>query len=404
MQMMLTDRAALVPGLNLLQGPNFSGRTELARQLAAFPTAPNGFRGAYIAPEVYNSLSGLAVTVRAELKLQGQSNSLAPDIPSLFGIAHLLDRNPFTLSGGEQALLAMAAASACRPQVCAIDGASEQLDPGAKLNAMHALKRLIEGAIVLCDNRSRELDGLANRIILRKHQQDQLCRVTADHFDAGEIQPLHVHLENVSFGYIKNKTIIKNVSLELTPGNIYCFLGKVGAGKSTLAKLLVGILRPQQGTLYCGSQKAKPWNAPGRIFSYHFQNPDIQLFASTVGEEVTLATRNLKAAERKHSETFIASFGLQHLLSEHPLDLPFVLRKRAALLATVCMRTPWTIFDEPTLGQDDETCEEIIRIINRIAGSGGGVIVISHSAWFRDRLNGVPILLERLGVPDMETA
>ena len=72
----------------------------------------------------------------------------------------------------------------------------------------------------------------------------------------------------------------------------------------------------------------------------------------------------------------------------HPAELPFVMRKRISLAATLAMDRPWYILDEPTLGQDESFVEFLIALLNDLAENGKGVIVISHSKSFTEKLRG----------------
>ncbi len=93
----------------------------------------------------------------------------------------------------------------------------------------------------------------------------------------------------------------------------------------------------------------------------------------------------------------MAAFGLTDMAHMHPLDLPFVLRKRVALAATLAMGCPWMILDKPTLGQDDETVLSLANIIERLLANGLGIVIISHSRWFRSLIPAKEIELEKYG-------
>jgi energy-coupling factor transport system ATP-binding protein len=75
-------------------------------------------------------------------------------------------------------------------------------------------------------------------------------------------------------------------------------------------------------------------------------------------------------------------FGLQRVAQSNPLDLPFVFRKRVAIAAVVAMQRPWTVLDEPTIGQDPTSRYEIVEIINSLLESGRSLIIISHDTEF----------------------
>jgi len=204
-------------------------------------------------------------------------------------------------------------------------------------------------------------------------------------------------MQALSFAYRGYEDVLRNVSLRLEPGRAYILDGRNGSGKTTLAKLLCGVLRPRVGCILSSGSKVTPWEEPGSLVGYHFQNPDVQLFTSSVEEEVSvgsLAQGAAAVAQAQRVEATLHTFGLLGVLKEHPLDLPFALRKRVALAATIAVARPWLILDEPTLGQDRQSSEAIARVIELLVRDGTGVVVISHSEWFQQRLNASVLRLK----------
>jgi energy-coupling factor transport system ATP-binding protein len=134
-----------------------------------------------------------------------------------------------------------------------------------------------------------------------------------------------------------------------------------------------------------GGKQIFPNERPGQFLAYSFQNPDDQLFQTSVTKELAFGPKNLclSSSEIKESIDFaLGIFGLRDYSNAHPMDLPFVLRKRVSMASAVAMRRPWTVLDEPTVGQDPAFCEELVKIIERLTALGSGFIVISHDADF----------------------
>ena len=88
------------------------------------------------------------------------------------------------------------------------------------------------------------------------------------------------------------------------------------------------------------------------------------------------------------------AFGLQAFAETNPLALPFPVRKRVSLAATIARRPPWIILDEPTLGADAATIIALAEIIQLLAKKGHGVIVVSHSRRLIQLLDGCPLKIE----------
>lgn len=366
--------------LRAVAGPNFSGRTTLLRQAVGLanptqdPEVASSY--AYVGPEIYNYLSALATTVRDELLLHS-----GRDVGDLLEQlqAELLERNPFTLSGGEQALVAILAAVGLCPRVLAIDCALEQIDRNKRDSLLHWLRgALPDGSdVVVADNRLDECPAFDDVEHLGV-REDNGSNGLGAHFHpiAAAIAerlpkppPTELDLEEVAFHYTRSKPVLREVTARLLPGQTYWLAGANGAGKSTLAKILAGAIRPTAGRILCAGRFEEPWRRPGSLVAYHFQNPDLQLFETTVRNE--LAASAPRRGAQGYWELAAEVFGLQGVLDEHPLDLPFSVRKRVALAATVAMGRPWLVLDEPTLGQDPAASKAIGCTIGRLCNVVG---------------------------------
>jgi energy-coupling factor transport system ATP-binding protein len=381
---------AVTPGtVMVIHGPNFSGRTDLLRAFAG-NNSGNGV-DAYIPAEVYNALSGLAGTVKEEMELQAQSAehlAKAFQLFSTLGLEGLYGRNPFTLSGGEQALLAVTTALILQPRHLSIDCALEQLDTDFRAATLHSIEtaRCAAAAILIADNRLTEYPAVSSAWLAADMP-------AASGNGSGSLSlpptlepaisnPVKIALDGLAFKYPGGADVLRDVSVRLEPGTVYLLGGKNGSGKSTLAKLLCGVLRPTRGKIVFDNKEASPWKAPGQTVAYHFQNPDLQLFATSVDEELNLAAQSGLLAK----DSLLSLFGLHDLMKEHPLDLPFVIRKRVAMAATLAMPCSWVILDEPTLGQDQASIRTIAEVINLLARNGLGVVIINHSEEFKSLL------------------
>ena len=90
------------------------------------------------------------------------------------------------------------------------------------------------------------------------------------------------------------------------------------------------------------------------------------------------------------------AFGLSSCLDKHPLDLPWVLRKRLSILSAIRRDTPMLILDEPTLGQDDAFCNILAKYLHAASHAGRIVIVISHSHSFSKLLDAQFVEIENI--------
>jgi energy-coupling factor transport system ATP-binding protein len=164
-------------------------------------------------------------------------------------------------------------------------------------------------------------------------------------------------------------------------------IGENGAGKTTLAKHLNGLLEPTRGRVLIGDWDTHE-HTVGQLskrVGYVFQNPDDQLFARKVRAEVAFGPSNLGLDSKEveaHTEQALAQVGIQELAELHPYDLHAATRKLVAIAATLAMRTPIVIFDEPTTGQDSRAVGQIGLLVEQLKSKGRTVITISHDLDF----------------------
>jgi energy-coupling factor transport system ATP-binding protein len=197
-----------------------------------------------------------------------------------------------------------------------------------------------------------------------------------------------IELRSISAGYEKKSPVLKDVSITLTPARVYTLTGRNGSGKSTLAKILSGVLRPFTGQILVNGSPTNLAKSPGKIAGYHLQNPDVGLFESTVAAELNLKNPDGPEAAIRDA------FGLQPFQNSNPLSLPFPVRKRVSLAATIARLPPWIILDEPTLGADGATIGSLARIIRALAAKQHGMIIISHSKKLLEMLEGDELHIE----------
>ena len=363
----------------LCLGPNFSGRS--ARLMAAVAKAND--RGFFIGPEVISAFSGFAATVQKELDYfsggtEARGRSLA-FLDSL-GMKHVLSRNPFTLSGGEQAVAALAVAISSDANVLAADCCLEQLDWQIRSAIFERLNAFCTAAFIAADNRADEYDIPEFVRPFQLLATKETIAATLDHtaLPNRSLVSESLTLENVTARYSERGDFMLSVPrLSLLPGRIYRLTGPNGAGKTTLCRVLVGLMPVASGTILFGNRRVDPWRHPGRIAALSFQSPDHQLFATTVESE--LLDRGCPAELIKPT---LRGFGVATSNQSHPGSLPFVLRKRLSLAATFSASRGWYILDEPTIGQDGASMEEVALLAKRFAFLGCGVIIISHSERF----------------------
>lgn len=198
---------------------------------------------------------------------------------------------------------------------------------------------------------------------------------------------MEIKLEDVTFTYPGGVTALRQVSLAIGTGESVAIIGENGAGKTTLAKHLNGLLKPDKGRVVVGDWDTREHTVAqlaSRV-GYVFQNPDDQLFESTVWAEVAFGPRNLGHGEAEVKAAVagaLSQLQLEKMAQMHPYDLHAAQRKHVALAAVLAMQTPAVIFDEPTTGQDSRGVALIGEIVESLRQAGRTVLAISHDIDF----------------------
>jgi energy-coupling factor transport system ATP-binding protein len=381
-----------------IDGPNFSGRSDLLRRFCRM----NSDGRMYLGPEVYFALSGLTTTVRQELELHAGAplqSSDCLDSAEKLKLMKLLDQHPATLSGGEQTCLAILCAMILKPNILAADCALEQLDSHKLATSLDLLQSPAgpkQGAVVT-DNRLDEWHCDVPKVGIASLEPDASRYPIVPPLDPSQIDLLDpltgptIDLQDLTAGYGKESNVLAGVTLNLEPGRVYTLLGANGSGKSTLAKVLSGVLRPVAGKILIDRAPVNLWKTPGVTAGYHLQNPDVGLFEATVAAELGLKINSITTPD---VTAIRDAFGLQVFSAKNPLSLPFPIRKRVSLAATIARRPPWIILDEPTLGADAITITALARIIQSLAAKGHGMIIITHSMKLLEGLRGEQLRIE----------
>jgi energy-coupling factor transport system ATP-binding protein len=388
--------------ITLVHGVNFSGRSEYIRSRTFFgrhaARKPRGCRYVYFDLNVPSFFSGVASTVAQELRLSTVSRNSNP------AVAHIIDaldfkrlelRNPYVLSGGEQTVLGTLISLLLEPKAIGIDCAMEQLSQNWRrvvIPPLSSAPSAVDG-IYLADNRDGEFEPSFQEHMSHLNMDVPVATPTITLSLPGlQINPCRITLSGLRFRYPNSDfDILSGLDFDLTPGRIYQLAGPNGVGKSTLSRLLAGLLKPVAGRCVVnGSDEVALARQPGAYFAYHFQNPDYQLFSSSVQHEIAISL----PVGSSNPAGWLDCFGLAHFAENHPLDLPYTLRKRLGLAIAFAMQRPWLILDEPSLGQDRNTVKVICAMCREYASHGGGLIVISHSIELAEILQPVMITLK----------
>ncbi len=197
----------------------------------------------------------------------------------------------------------------------------------------------------------------------------------------------YIELKDVRFAYPGGFLAVDGVSFSIEKGENVAIVGQNGAGKTTTVKLLNALHYPTDGDVVIDgkSTKGRTTAQVSRTVGYVFQNPDDQIFHSTVYSEVEFGPRMMKLPEKQVKEQVeyaLKITGMKRFREENPYNLPLSVRKFVTIAAIIAMDCDVMIFDEPTAGQDFNGNKRLSRIITELSERGKTLITISHDMVF----------------------
>jgi energy-coupling factor transport system ATP-binding protein len=199
--------------------------------------------------------------------------------------------------------------------------------------------------------------------------------------DAGEPA---VRLDGVRHVYESGVEALRGVDLTLDGGCV-ALIGPNGAGKTTLVKHLNGLLTPTAGrVVVCGTDTRETRVAKlAADVGLVFQNPDDQLFRSTVADEVRFGPENVGVPDSEAAvDAALARLGLDGVRDTDTYELGRAVRKRVALASVLAMDPSVVVLDEPTAGQDAAGVDTVDDVVSVLVADGRLVVVITHDVAF----------------------
>ncbi|NMB25520.1 MAG: energy-coupling factor transporter ATPase [Firmicutes bacterium] len=199
-----------------------------------------------------------------------------------------------------------------------------------------------------------------------------------------------MELEKVCFSYIREQdqeeeAALENVDLAIDIGEFVAILGHNGSGKSTLAKHMNGLLLPTAGDVWVAGMNTKDekhlWDIRQTV-GMVFQNPDNQIVATTVEEDVAFGPENLgldRGLIRERVDEALAIVGMSDFAQAAPHNLSGGQKQRVAIAGVIAMRPRCLVLDEPTAMLDPVGRREVLDTIHRLNKTEGiTVVLITH--------------------------
>ncbi len=363
---------------------------------------------------------------------------------SFTGLGKLRNREPSSLSGGQKQRLAIGSVIALEPKLLVMDEPTTDLDPLGRDEVLSVAKSIREeGRMLLIVDHEPETAVTADQVwlmrdgqivskgspseilvdvaamkscgirtlptvelfhslnwpgtpltvetaieMIQNHRLAKRPEARAKTASAASAQGFPIlKAEELRYIYPTHRVeALRGVDLNIYEGEFIAMLGQNGSGKTTLAKHFNGLLKPCSGRIVV-------WNKPttayshrelARLVGYVFQNPDHQIFARTVADEVGFGLK-MRGETPQAIEKYVAEalevVGLQGYEQKVPFALTKGERQRVAVASVLATQPRVIILDEPTTGLDYRHQRNMMEMLRRLNQIGHTIIIITHSMW-----------------------
>lgn len=350
------------------------------------------------------------------------------------------EREPHSLSGGEQQACVIAATYSMHPEVYVLDEPLANLDPQGRKQVLELVVKIAKErgkTLVVVEHSLEEIMPLVDRVLVMDRgrivrdgsvaevlkagdikgifrRPDVVRLAESIHLDPLPLKPedlvseMHkrykpanlkkiinternnghktpvIQLDQVTYCYQDGVDALFDVSLTVHQGEFVALMGRNGSGKTTLVSHLIGLLHPSQGTVTVAGHDTRqtPTHELAKDVGFCFQNPNHQIVSFNVREEMTFG---LKAHDIDPSEyesrikDALEIVNMQDFLNAEMFDLGKGQKQRIALASVLTLKPKILVIDEPTTGQDPEMAHEIFKIIKKLNDDGTTVLCITHN-------------------------
>ena len=341
------------------------------------------------------------------------------------GLSVPLDHSTTELSGGQKQRLALASILAMGPGLLLLDEPTANLDPSGVAEVRAAVEKVVErtgATMVVVEHRVDVWASLVDRVIVvadgaiaadgpldevLKQQGDALRErgiwlpgddVAAEVGPAPEVAPASseaapiARVSDLTIGYDASAPVRSGIDLTIERGVSTCIVGANGAGKSTFALTLAGLLPPLEGTVEVETSDGTAgdpheWSSKqllGRM-SMVFQEPEYQFLAATVAEELAIGPRAAGMTDEEIAplvDEHLEALGLTKLARANPMTLSGGEKRRLSVATALISAPELLILDEPTFGQDRGTWLGLVRLLRTALERGVTLVSITHDPAF----------------------
>lgn len=370
------------------------------------------------------------------------------EVCSALGLTSLLKKFIPELSGGQKQKVALASVLAMQPGILILDEPTSQLDPATAEEILALVRRLNEEnglTVILVEQRLERCFHFADRVLVMENGRvicdgtpEEVVRWSTENggpfvpplprlFTGGlwPVVPLTVkkgreilaeygicpgrvgwpvkvrEVQEQSAGpacelsalvevrglwyiYPDGTEALRGVDLRLYPGTFTALMGENAAGKTTLLKSMVGLLKPTRGrvTVLCHDTRDVEVEELAPQVGYLSQNPNDYLFLPTVRDELAFTLNHLGLNDCGIIDATLKKLGLDDLAAANPRDLSTGERQRVALASILVARPKVLLLDEPTRGLDYHLKAELGMILRQLQAEGAAILLVTHDVEF----------------------
>lgn len=317
-------------------------------------------------------------------------------------ISNLLEEKVRYLSYGMRQRVAIASAKAIDPPVYVMDEPSANLDMKATVGLADLIQKLKSQGktILIAEHRLYYLQKIADRIIylqdgkiVSEFSPSDVAKLPSEQITEWGLRSMELKTLPVQGkelppsvdtvfevkGLCKNfgaHIVAENVGFQCNKGEIIAVVGPNAAGKSTLGKILSGLVKEDSGTVSYMGKRLKPSGRRGFVW-YIMQDLDSQLFGEDLIDEL-LTGQKVTPERKQKAEEILRELDLTSLKEQHPATLSGGQKQRLALGVALMNEAPVLILDEPTSGLDGKNMRKVSAQIKRLASKGHIILMITH--------------------------
>ncbi len=199
---------------------------------------------------------------------------------------------------------------------------------------------------------------------------------------------MSISIEQMTYTYMEHSpfetTVLKDVNININPGEFIAIIGHTGSGKSTLIQHLNGLIKPSSGDVIVFNKNTKVKKTLvdiRRQVGLVFQYPEYQLFEETVAKDIAFGCKNMGQSNIENSvkkALEIVGLDYEQYKDVSPFELSGGQKRKVAIAGVIAMNPKVLIMDEPTSGLDPQSSLEILNMLKELNSKGICIIMVSH--------------------------